>query len=160
MSVATEALREVKIGMQMYAQPFTKRVPKFNSPIWSDIKHEWNDIRQDRFTTIGISLLGLVGVVGVGIVGLAFTYSDDQAKSEIEGVEEEAQVRVIGFKSVESAVHGSDLPFFTNPDTATIGLEGGASCTVEFKHDTSGPMGIPMGAEVTNWRDCPLIQQN
>lgn len=154
MSVATEALRELKIGTQMYAEPLTKRFPKFTPP-------KWSDIREDKFLFAMMGLFSVAGVVAIGVFSYAFSYSDDQTTSEMVGVEEEARVRVIGFKSVESAVHGSNLPLFTSPDTATIELEGGGkSCTVEFKHDTSGPMGIPMGAEVTDWGDCPLIKQD
>lgn len=153
MSAATEALRELKIGTQMYAQSVAKRIPNFNPP-------KWSDIRENKFLFATMGLFGVAGAVAIGVFSYAFSYSDDQTASEKAGVEEEARVRVIGFKSVESAVHGSGLPFFTGPDTATIELEGGESCTVEFKHDTSGPMGIPMGAEVTSWRDCPLIKQD
>lgn len=79
----------------------------------------------------------------------------NQTEGERIGIEEEAKLVVEGFRSVNNPTHGQPL-IPGDYNSAVINLNDGSTCRVRFEHETTKHGGMPWGADVTDWGDCPL----
>ncbi|HRV76032.1 MAG: hypothetical protein H6799_00105 [Candidatus Nomurabacteria bacterium] len=101
------------------------------------------------------ALLCAVAALGLGssAVGLG-NLMEGQTNSEIADISAEASLTINGFDHVSSARHAE----LGRPPTATIVLDNGDTCFVRYSQNTKGLLNMPWGADVTDWRDCPLIE--
>ncbi len=102
---------------------------------------------------------GLIGALCIGLIGNGFIRSSGQTKSEKEGIEREAKERVASFDYASNPTHQQTL-IRNDHNQAVLHLEDGKKCTVYFEHVTTKFGGVPWGAHVTDWGDCPLYSED
>jgi hypothetical protein len=101
------------------------------------------------------TLLGSVAVLGACTVAFEFgRFMEEQTESEKKDITTEAEDVIEGFDFVSSARHAE----VGRPPTAKIVLRDKSICSVQYSQNQKGILDVPWGAEVTDWGDCPLIE--